>query len=209
MGREDVDTMLKLVDASDFALSDGDRILDFGCASGRMIRHLDTLPVSCEIWGTDICAELIYWCRQNLSPPFHFATTTTAPHLPFEDQYFNLIYAGSVFTHLEELAEAWLLELRRILSPNGRLYFTIQDNHTIQLLDGPWKDSNLGRKVRACNPDDSWKTNMGMFVMDRATAPLVFYDTDYFKQTLGSMFHVLSMTEEAYGPQTAVLVKRT
>ncbi|MBV8882464.1 MAG: methyltransferase domain-containing protein [Chroococcidiopsidaceae cyanobacterium CP_BM_RX_35] len=91
-GKENVDRMLEIVTASDFSLTQGNRILEMGCAAGRMVRHLKTFSESCEIWGLDIDASLINWCKVNLSPPFHFATTTTLPHLPFGDAYFDLIY---------------------------------------------------------------------------------------------------------------------
>ena len=47
------------------------------------------------------------------------AQGTLLPHLPLEDRSVDAIYAGSVFTHIAELEEAWLLELRRVLVPGG------------------------------------------------------------------------------------------
>jgi SAM-dependent methyltransferase len=72
-----------------------------------------------------------------------FATGTTAPHVPFEDRTFDLIYCGSVFTHISELAEAWLLELRRILRPGGYVYVTIHTRHTIDLLLTRYREEPL------------------------------------------------------------------
>ena len=114
-----------------------------------MIRHLEDFAESSEIWGLDINAEQIFWCKQHLDPPFHFATTTTIPHLPFEDGYFDFVYAGSVFTHIDDLADSWLLELRRVLSRDGRLYVTIHDNRTIELLNTLYRDLRLSRALRA------------------------------------------------------------
>lgn len=206
-GEEMVDKMLQLVKASDFSFTEGNRILDFGCSGGRMIRHLKPLSEFCEIWGVDIDADSIYWCKQHLTPPFHFATTTTMPHLPFEDRYFDFIYAGSVFTHIDELAEAWFLELRRILSPNGRLYLTIQDNHSIEVLKKGHKNAkSLARGIELYNKA---KDNFAMIVFDRTTGQSdTFYDLDYLCKTLGSIYQILSVTPEVYGHQTAVLLQR-
>ena len=113
-----------------------------------MIRFLGDLAVAGEVWGADIEERHIYWCQQHLSPPFKFVNTTTLPHLPFEDGYFDFIYAGSVFTHIAELADAWLLELRRILRPGGRLYLSVHDRKCIEVLLEKVPDNMLTKIVR-------------------------------------------------------------
>src|SRR5438270_7265769 len=97
-GKEHFDIMQRILGKSDFLIDSASRILDFGCGAGRMIRWLGDSVERREVWGADIQAEHIIWCQQHLSPPFRFVTVTTAPHLPFEDRYFDLIYCGSVFT---------------------------------------------------------------------------------------------------------------
>ena len=104
--------MLEVVKLSGFSFAEGHRILDHGCGAGRMMRHLHDLAAVCEIWGTDIDSPRIQWAKEHLSPPFHFAVTTTIPHLPFEDRYFSFIYCGSLFTHIEDLGDAWLCEFK-------------------------------------------------------------------------------------------------
>jgi SAM-dependent methyltransferase len=216
-GERDARKMVELVQASGLTLTGGQRILDLGCGAGRMIRFLKSFADSCEIWGTDIRSDCIYWCKQHLSPPFHFATTTTIPHLPFEDKYFNLIYCGSVFTHIDDLSEAWLLEIRRVLSPHGRFYVTIHDNHTIKLLhedppEGPLADKGLGlAKVLKDNEfyDQVMKGNLGMLVIGRDVGSQVFYDTGYFRGVIeSSLYDIITVTQEGYGYQTAYVVRR-
>ena len=99
-----------------------------------MIRWLAPQAEETEIWGVDINARHIVWCQENLTPPFNFATVTIEPHLPFKDEYFDLIYCGSVFTHIDDLAYAWLLELKRIMRPGGMAYITVHDKHTADLI---------------------------------------------------------------------------
>jgi SAM-dependent methyltransferase len=132
VGRDSIRKMKEILEASGFSLGQGSRVLDFGCASGIMMRWLYDFTRTGEVWGVDILGDYVVWCQQHLSPPFKFVTNTSYPHLPFEDHYFDLIYAGSVFTHISDLAEAWLLELKRILRPGGRLYVTVHDNTTIR-----------------------------------------------------------------------------
>jgi 2-polyprenyl-3-methyl-5-hydroxy-6-metoxy-1,4-benzoquinol methylase len=107
-GKTDIYRMLGEVQASGWALTPGSRILDFGCGPGRMIRGLHDRAETCEIWGVDIFAEPILWCQQHLSPPFRFVTTTSLPHLTFPYASFDLIYAASVFTHIDDrLTPGW------------------------------------------------------------------------------------------------------
>lgn len=208
-GELHVGRMLEVAYAGGLELAPGDRILDLGCGAGRMIRHLAELAATCEIWGMDISAEHIFWCRANLSPPFHFATNTKVPHLPFEDRSFRFIYCGSLFTHIDDLADAWLLELHRILAPDGRLYVTIHDTHTIRLFDGgKFPASPLARHVRSQEVYEQGKAAPGMISIGRDNLSQVFYGTEYFSRMAGAMFEVVSVVPEAYFYQTAFLLRR-
>jgi ubiquinone/menaquinone biosynthesis C-methylase UbiE len=208
-GRADVCKMNELLDSSGFHMQDGNRVLDFGCASGRMIRWLSEFAEQCEVWGVDISAEYIIWCQQHLSPPFKFATVTTAPHLPFEDGYFNLIYCGSVFTHIDDLADAWLLELRRIVSPGGRLYITVQDKNSLQFIINQPEDWWFRRLLRSYDKAEMIsRLNFSMFTIGRGNTSQVFYDIDYLQHHWGCILNVLSVTPEAYGYQTAIVLEK-
>lgn len=208
-GEAHVRTMLDVAYASGLAFAPGDRILDLGCGAGRMIRHLVELADRCEIWGMDISAEHIFWCRANLSPPFHFATNTKVPHLPFEDRSFRFIYCGSLFTHIDDLADAWLLELHRILAPDGRLYVTIHDSNTVRLFDADrYPTSPLARRMRTQEVYQRAKAAPGMVSIGRDNLSQVFYGTEFFARMAGSMFEVLSVVPEAYFYQTAFLLRR-
>ena len=172
-----------------------------------MTRQLKCLSEACEIWGADIDARSIYWCKQYLQPPFHFFAMTTIPHLPFEDGYFSLIYAGSVFTHIDDLADAWLLELRRVFSPRGRLYITIHDNHTMDLLDREYNHTWLSKTICAGDFYNSVRKTGGKIVLGRDSNSQVFYDIDYFSWMLDLMYDLMSVTSEAYDYQTGILLK--
>jgi SAM-dependent methyltransferase len=134
-GKQDICSMRRILSDSGCAIEGAETILELGVAGGRLIRHLADLR-SAEIWGVDLWASAIRWCQEHLSPPFYFATTTVVPHLPFGDQNFDLVYAGSVFTHLDDLTDSWFLELHRVLKPGGRLYFTVNDRHAVRIFEG-------------------------------------------------------------------------
>jgi ubiquinone/menaquinone biosynthesis C-methylase UbiE len=225
-GKIQVGTMKKILESSGFSIKGGNRVLDFGCAAGRMIRWLDEFAEQCEIWGVDVSASHVIWCQQHLTPPFNFATVTTAPHLPFEDGYFDLIYAGSVFTHIADLADSWFLELKRILRPGGRLYITVHDKHSVDsVINHPERiyDSCLTIPEYFRNLLLSYykKENIGelgfdMFTINRARLTVdgqdpmahVFHDIDYLRRRWGRIMNIRSVTEEAYTYQTAIVLEK-
>jgi ubiquinone/menaquinone biosynthesis C-methylase UbiE len=159
------------------------------------------------MWGADIQSEHIIWCQQHLSPPFKFVTVTTAPHLPFEDRYFDLIYCGSVFTHIDDLADAWLLELKRILQPGGMLYITIHDKHSLQeYIASDW---SVGELLRVYDKKMMIsQLDFNVFAMGRGHVSQVFYDVNYLQQHWRCILDVISVTQDAYGGQTALLLKK-
>jgi SAM-dependent methyltransferase len=177
-----------------------------------------------EIWGVDIWASAILWCKEHLSPPFHFATTTVTPHLPFEDRSFGLVFAGSVWTHLDDLAEAWALEVHRILRPGGCLYFSINDRSAVKVFEGGGIAENRARYLERIRPDNwsGWlrllESHSGyqrfaegdaqMVTMGRSTQAHVMWDVDYLLKRWGPGWRICSVTPEAYGHQTGVLLAR-
>jgi SAM-dependent methyltransferase len=67
-GRLDVATMLRLLTEAHGSLPPLGRVLDLGCAAGRMLRFVPR-EGDCEHWGIDINAQHIAWCQANLTPP--------------------------------------------------------------------------------------------------------------------------------------------
>jgi len=107
------------------------RVLDFGCGCARLTRHL-TRFTSARVFGSDYNKTLIDWCSQTL-PIATFSRNDLAPPLLFENDYFDLILARSVFTHLDrDLQLAWIQELHRIIKPGGILYFTTHSGAATQ-----------------------------------------------------------------------------
>ena len=210
-GKKDVEKMLAILKQSNLSLGQGMRILEFGCSSGRLLHWLWDSAATCEVWGCDISTEHIVWCQQHLDPPFRFFTNTTHPHLPFEDRYFDFVFAGSVFTHIDDLADAWLLELGRILKANGLLYITVHDTTSLEIMKDrlaahwPWAKMVVqSREYR-----DFKESKAAMFTIGRSVFSYVFYDTDYLVQHLKSYFEVLSVTNEAFVDfQTGILLRK-
>jgi ubiquinone/menaquinone biosynthesis C-methylase UbiE len=211
-GKQHVDNMIRILAKDEFEFAEGQRIMELGCAAGRMLRWLVDQSNHSELWGCDLSAEHILWCQQNLSPPFNFLTTTAAPNLPFSDCYFDFIYAGSVFTHIGELTDAWLLELKRILKPFGRLYITVHNQSTIRILQ---EQPDLALAKLLSEWDTKVKltsTNFEVFYLNSSPRGgqilQVFYNDDYLKQKLSRLYALKSVNEGAYGYQTAMLLQK-
>jgi ubiquinone/menaquinone biosynthesis C-methylase UbiE len=206
-GREHVSKMAEVLAEGGFPINKAKRILEFGCAAGRMISHLPEVAPNSEYWGTDISAELIRWCRHNLTPPMNFAVTTTIPHLPFQDGFFDFLFCGSVFTHIEDLEQTWLLELGRVLSPGGRLYLTITDEHSVKGLDADVREP-LAKNMSKHDIYVNNKHNFRMLVVGRSERSQVFYNSDYFRSIVPPIFRCVSYVPKAYGYQSAVALER-
>ena len=109
----------------------GCRVMDFGCSSGRALRHFTT-EIREHGWkmiGVDVSARRIEWLRRHFPRHFEVYVGTTLPTLPFESNSFDVIYGFSVFTHIKFLWDMWLLELRRVLKPGGILIQTFHSEH--------------------------------------------------------------------------------
>lgn len=106
-------------------LDERSRVLDFGCASGRVLRHLHGGRPPVEPLGVDIGLVHVEWARRHLPAEITIAQTTVLPALPFEDASVDAIYAGSVLTHIADFEEATLLELHRVLRSAGFALLTI------------------------------------------------------------------------------------
>jgi SAM-dependent methyltransferase len=226
-GQYSVNSMIKDMQATGFPVTNCTRILDFGCAAGRMIRWLKDIAEKGEVWGVDVSAEHIAWCTRNLSPPFNFATTTEIPHLPFDDRYFDFIYAASVFTHIDDLAAAWLQELRRVLRPGGRLYATIHDEHLVSILEPDYIKNELPEIIRKTGWNHRGqirlsqsahakkffrrvrKSKFDSIVYNRRGNPQVFFNSQYFTDRLAVNLKTVSILPEAQYYQTAVILERS
>ncbi|MGH9336491.1 MAG: class I SAM-dependent methyltransferase [Vicinamibacteria bacterium] len=99
------------------------RILDFGCGCGRIIRHFIARG-TVECHGSDTDPVGIEWCRRNL-PGGTFTVNDRLPPLAYPNRMFDLIYAHSVFTHIDLDSQiAWLGEFRRLTVPGGLVRIT-------------------------------------------------------------------------------------
>jgi SAM-dependent methyltransferase len=131
---------------------DGRAVLDFGCGSGRVLRHfVAEAERSDGFWGSEIDAASVHWLQQALSPPFEVVLNGESPPIPAPDSRFDLIYAVSVFTHITHEWAAWALEMHRLLRPGGLLLFSyLGEGMSGRLLQRQWDEDGTGITIAGC-----------------------------------------------------------
>lgn len=133
-GRQQAEIVRAAIERHGRPIADVERMLDFGCGCGRVIRHWSRLSGP-EIYGSDYNRRLIRWCESNL-PFARFSVNGLDPPLAYGSGSFDVVYAVSVFTHLPGSRErAWIEELGRILRPGGILLLTTHGDDYADRLD--------------------------------------------------------------------------
>lgn len=134
LGAQMCDSIQAAVAAAGAPAEEMGAILDFGCGCGRVARHWAAVEGP-EIYGCDYNPDLVEWCAEHL-PNVRAARNELAPPTPYASCGFDLIYALSVFSHLdEELQRAWLAEFRRLLVPGGILILSVLGEQMRHRLD--------------------------------------------------------------------------
>jgi SAM-dependent methyltransferase len=180
-------------------------ILEFGCGSGRVIRHFRCVE-GLRLVGTDANSRPIEWDRNNL-PGIEFSHNALEPPLAYSDGSFDLIYALSVFTHIPlGWQRAWLDELRRVLRPGGYLLCTVHGDSFISSQLDNQDRAALARDGKltldAKNPRASYSSRV-LGSWD------VFQTRDQVREVFSAGFELLCYTshEAAAGQDTLVLRK--
>lgn len=131
------------------------RIVDWGCGSARVSRHIvPTLHPGQTLTGFDIDAPAVDWSNRHVGP--HFRTCGLNPPLDLSPGTVDVVFAYSVFTHLSEAAfHVWLAEMRRILAPGGVVMFTILGDFAMAALSPDFPRSAHQAWVKRGIYDDS------------------------------------------------------
>ena len=157
-----------------------DAILDFGCGCARVLRWFHDVPEHCHLYGTDIDGKAISWCQKNI----RFATfckNEPFPPLLYPAGTFDLVFAMSVFTHLDEDYQfAWLKELQRVTKPNAVLILTTL---------GAFAQSKLPAEDIATLEETGFLYKVG------ATGRVAFHTKQYVIDTWSKFFRIHTYLE--------------
>ena len=161
---------------------EGKRVLDFGCGSGRVLRHFLEEARVAELHGCDIDAASIAWLQKSLSPPMRFFRNEEEPGLPFPDRHFDLVWATSVFSVLTDAWSGWLCELHRVLREDGLLIVTfVGEGGSEFVAHEPWDEDRVGMNVLAYGV--SWEIG----------GPMVMHSPWWIREHWGRAFDILEL----------------
>ncbi len=99
------------------------KILDYGCAHGRIVRQIPKFLKPSTLVGADVWDSGVKFCKEEFGViPFVISKENTISNLGIK---FHIIIAISVFSHLPpESFKFNLAELKNCLESNGLIFFT-------------------------------------------------------------------------------------
>jgi SAM-dependent methyltransferase len=96
---------------------EGDRVLDFGCGAGRFLAGLPNAV------GVEIAEPAAERARSNV-PGADVRLIEPDGSLPLGHGEIDLVWCSEVLEHIADVGHA-LLEMRRVLKPDGRVLITV------------------------------------------------------------------------------------
>lgn len=156
-----------------------------------MLRHLNSIDDSWELWGADYNPQTISWCQSHWSN-INFIQNDLAPPIPAKDEFFDVIYCISVFTHLsKERHQQWMNEIHRLLKPGGLFIGTFHgEAYRVDLTHDELQQFDSGELVIRDKTREG-KKNYGA------------YHCDSFVRKLLSPFNIVKKLDAFPGRQTA------
>jgi SAM-dependent methyltransferase len=182
-----------------------DRLLDWGCGPGRLIRTLIELTTIAEIHGCDIDSEAIQWSRNNIVKA-EFNAIPAFPPTAYADGYFDVIIGNSIFTHLKrDVQIAWLKEIRRILKPDGLLLASVHGEFATYL-----KFPHSVKEILKEGISDQTEDNILEGVAPKGYYRGTFQSYKYTKEVFGQYLEILDYVERgSYHFQDIVVMKKS
>jgi SAM-dependent methyltransferase len=146
--------LTKLADAIGYHVPAGGRVLDLGCGTGDLARHLASARL--RVTGCDISVNML--SRAASSDP-HGAIELRRldpmwQTLPFPAGHFDAVVASSVLEYVASPATV-LVECARVLRPGGVILCTVPDlTHPVRWLE--WLPSLAARGSSVRSTGERW-----------------------------------------------------
>jgi demethylmenaquinone methyltransferase/2-methoxy-6-polyprenyl-1,4-benzoquinol methylase len=111
-------TIWRTLALKDLDLLPGDRVLDVGCGTGWVVRHLRRTYPGIRIEGMDISPAMLHQARLRDPTGHYFEGNLQA--IPRGDRCYDLVTAVFILRNLPDLRQP-VKEMLRVLKPQGRL----------------------------------------------------------------------------------------
>ena len=190
-----------------------DGLLDMGCATGRLIRHVGLDPSFSNVMGCDINRLHIEWIGRHLSGDVRAFQNSSLPTLPIPDASINVVTAFSVFTHIESFVSTWLMELRRVLRPGGIAWLTVHGDRTWRDVKPEWPLYNAldtHPDYAAVRDQKEMPSDRLVFrwLNDSSYSANVFYRYDYLRHHWGKFMEVVDIFPALPHYQDVVVLRK-
>lgn len=193
-------------------------VFDFGCASGRVLRHWAVQSDVQEVWGSDINRRHIRWLFEFMPHTVKPIFNHCFPTLPIRDNSIDIVSAFSVFTHIDTFETCWLAELRRIMSDDGLAYLTVHNEDTWvalrEVVDNPKNrliqsilriDPEFAEKLQGDMPDTK---TVYRFAQSGPYRAQVFHSNNFLRQVWGRFFTVEEILPLHHTRQTVLVLRK-
>jgi SAM-dependent methyltransferase len=143
------------------------RILDVGCGEGSRLSTL--LPPGKCGWGVDVNKKVIIEARKKY--PSHKFLSYDGRKLPYEDNYFDLVYTAFVLEHTQD-PDLFISESLRVCKPGGTFVIICPNYGSPNRRSPVSKENPLIKFGLGLIADFWWKRKL---VWSKVT-PLEYYD---------------------------------
>lgn len=97
------------------------KFLDVGCGLGFFMDHLNKVNPKLQIHGVDYSTYNLKQAKKRL--PFTFKRCNIEDGIPYEDKFFDMVYAAEFIEHIVD-PDYFIEESYRILKPGGYILIT-------------------------------------------------------------------------------------
>lgn len=196
----------------------GDVYFELGCATGRVLRHALFQNPDLKITGCDLNARHVDWMQQFLPLKAMVFQNTFLPQLPLPDNSVDIGVASSVFTHIDDLESAWLMELRRVMKQGSLFFVTIMSerywikcgNHS----SWSWVLDNLLKLdceiplTRESFAEQMPQDRIVLAYKNQVYNSTLFHHSDYIKRVWSRYLTVVDIIENCFDIQDMVILRK-
>ena len=124
------------LDSAQKSVTDVRRVLDLPCGYGRVLRYLKAAFPHAEITACDVLQEAVDFCSSMFGAVPVYSHEDPSK-IPVERNVYDLIWVGSLFTHLNsDRWDAFLERLASSLRDGGVLVFTTHGHYAYRRMKG-------------------------------------------------------------------------